>query len=314
MTNEELKNIYFGAYSFEETEDGYLQAFQYSGKQMEYFKGTADFLYDRCMASTAKTLEFTTAAVKVSFDYKIIWAGSQDSFEIAVNGLVTDITYLKDIGAEGTISFELPEGEKKVIIYLPADSTVLLKNFKADAPCKKAEKNEKVLWLGDSITQGYGPLRSSETYVSIANRLLNYDIINQGIGGYIYDRKSLMKMEGYTPDKIIVALGTNQYGTETMKDVEEYYEALTELYGTSIPVLCISPIWRGDHPEEFSTFVSFCEKVKNIAGRYKNVTVLDGFSLVPHRPEYYLDNLHPNCLGTENYGRNLVEAIRKLKF
>ena len=55
-------------------------------------------------------------------------------------------------------------------------------------------------------------------------------------------------------------------------------------------------------------------QLKEIAGRYKNVTVLDGFSLVPHRPEYYLDNLHPNCLGTENYGRNLVEAIRKLKF
>ena len=79
MTNKELKNIYFGAYSFEETADGYLQAFQYSGKQMEYFKGTADFLYDRCMASTAKTLEFTTEAVKVSFDYKIIQATLQVS-------------------------------------------------------------------------------------------------------------------------------------------------------------------------------------------------------------------------------------------
>ena len=27
MTNEELKNIYFGAYSFVETADGFLQAF-----------------------------------------------------------------------------------------------------------------------------------------------------------------------------------------------------------------------------------------------------------------------------------------------
>ncbi len=36
--------------------------------------------------------------------------------------------------------------------------------------------------------------------------------------------------------------------------------------------------------------------------------------LIPRLPEYYLDNLHPNCLGTENYGRNLVEAIRRLKF
>lgn len=314
MTNEELKNIYFGAYSFVETADGFLQAFQYTEKQMEYFKGAFDFWYDRCMASTAKTLEFTTEAVKVSFEYKFIWVGSQDSFEVAINGLITDITYVKDIEKEGTISWELPEGEKKVIIYLPADATVLIKNFEADAPCRRAEKNEKVLWLGDSITQGYGPLRSSETYVSVANRILNYDIINQGIGGYIYDKKSLMKMEGYNPDKIIVALGTNQYGVGTMKDVEEYYETLTGLYGSEIPILCISPIWRGDQPEGFPKFVDFCDKVKKIASQYKNVTVVDGFDLVPHLSEYYLDNLHPNCLGTENYGRNLADVIGKLKF
>ena len=171
-----------------------------------------------------------------------------------------------------------------------------------------------MLWLGDSITQGFGPLRSGQTYVSVANRLLNYDIINQGIGGYIYDKNSLMKMEGYQPDKIIVALGTNQYGDETMERVEEYYETLTGIYGNEIPILCISPVWRGDQPEGYEKFVDFCENIKKIAGSYKNVTVVDGFTLVPHLKEYYLDNLHPNCLGTENYGRNLVEVIRKLGF
>ena len=314
MNNEELKTIYFGAYFFEETEDGYLQAFQYSKSQMEYFKGAFDFWYDRCMASTAKTLEFSTEARGISFDYKFLWEGSQDSFEIAVNGLITDIRYVKELEKEGSIKFNLPEGKKDVIIYLPSDSTVVIKNFEIDAAYTRAKKKEKVLWLGDSITQGYGPLRSSETYVSIANRLLNYDIINQGIGGYVYDKKSLLKMEGYTPDKIIVALGTNQYGSETMKDVEEYYETLIALYGNEIPVLCISPIWRGDQPEGYRKFVDFCSKVKKIAGAYKNVTVVDGFDLVPHLSEYYIDNLHPNCLGTENYGRNLVEVIRKLGF
>ncbi len=314
MTNEELKKIYFGAYSFKETEDGYLQAFQHTEKQMEYFESASDFWYDRCMASNAKTLEFTTEAVSVSFDYKFLWEGSPDSFELAVNGLIREIVYVKDIEKEGTIRWTLPEGEKKVIIYLPADSTVVIKNFEADAVCKRAEKNEKVLWLGDSITQGFGPLRSAETYVSIANRLLNYELINQGIGAYVYDKKSLMKMEGYEPDKLIVALGTNQFGDETMKDVEEYYETLIGLYGTEIPILCISPVWRGDLPGELPKLFDFCAKVKKIAGQYKNVTVVDGLELIPHLPEYFLDNLHPNCLGTENYGRNLVEAIRRLKF
>ena len=314
LTNEELKKIYFGAYEFEEKEDGYIQAFQYSKKQIEYFKGAFDFWYDRCMASTSKTLEFSTEARKLSFEYKIIWKGSPDSFEITVDGLVTGIKYVKDLMDTGTIEWELPEGEKKVVIYLPADATVLIRKFSIDAELEPAVKGEKVLWLGDSITQGYGPLRSSCTYVSVANRLLNYDIINQGIGGYIYDKGSLMKMEGYNPDKIIVALGTNQYGDKKMTKVEEYYKTLIEIYGNDIPILCISPIWRGDSVEGLPTLMAFCEKVKKIAGQYKNIRIVDGMKMVPHLSEYFLDNLHPNCFGCEVYGRNLVEEIRRIDF
>lgn len=314
MTNEELKKYYWGAYMFKETEDGYLQAFQYNDKQMAYFEEAFDFWYDRCMASTAKTIEFDTAAQNISFDYKIIWTGSEDSFEIAVDGLISQIYYVKDLPKEGTIKFSVPAGDKNIIIYLPSDATVLVKYFEVDAPVKAVTKNEKVLWLGDSITQGFGPLRSSGTYVSVANRILNYDILNQGIGGYVYDKKSLMKMDGYTPDKIIVSLGTNQYGTETMKDIEEYYETLMEIYGNEIPVLCITPLWRGDNEDGFDTMISFCEKLKDICRRYDNITIVEGFNLVPHLPEYYIDNLHPNGLGAEVYGRNLVEAIKKAGF
>lgn len=312
LNNEQLKEIYFGAYEFEETADGYLQAFQYNKKQIEYFKGAFQMWYERCTATTAKTLEFTTAARKVSFDYKIIWKGSPDSFELVVDGFVSGIVRVKDILDTGNISWDLPEGKKNVIIYLPADATVLIRNFEADAEVIRAQKNEKVLWLGDSITQGYGPLRSSCTYVSVANRILNYDILNQGIGGYIYDKKSLMKMDGYTPDKIIVALGTNQYRDTDMTAVEEYYKTLIGIYGEEIPVICITPIWRGDSFDGFPIMDEFCKKVKAIAEQYKNVKVIEGMKLVPHFPEYYLDNLHPNSLGCELYGRNLAEAIKNL--
>lgn len=314
LTNKELQNFYFGAYSFEERDDGYLQAFQYTKEQMEYFKGAFDFWYDRCMATTAKTIEMKTDAQKLSFEYKFLWKGSEDSFELMVDGLITKIDYVKDVKEEGKLEWQLPAGMKNVVIYLPADATILIRNFEIDSKAERPVKNEKVLWLGDSITQGFGPLRSAQTYVSVANRLLNYDIINQGIGGYVYDKKSLLKMPDYTPDKIIVALGTNQYGSETMKDVEEYYESLMKVYGNEIPVLCISPLWRGDKPEDSAIFERFCNNIKKIAGSYKNVKVIDGFKLVPHLSEYYLDNLHPNCLGTETYGRNLVEEIRRIGF
>ena len=222
--------------------------------------------------------------------------------------------YIKDMGTEGTLKFELPEGTHKVVIYLAVDATILIKNFSIDSSYEVPVKNTKVLWLGDSITQGYGSLRSSESYVSITNRTFDYDIINQGIGGYIYDCKSLMKMPGYVPDKIVVAHGTNQYGDKDMSAVEKYYEVLTGIYGTEIPVYCITPIWRGDNIEALPVFYTFCENVKKVASKYPNVRIIDGLDLVPHLEEYYTDNLHPNLLGTETYAANLVKELKKLGF
>lgn len=314
LCNEELKKIYTGTYWFDVTGDGYLKSCQYSKPQMDYFEGALEMWYERCDASSAKTIEFITDATNVSFDYKLTWTGSMDTFEVWENDQATGIVYMEGLEREGRICFELTEGKKKVVIYLPVDATVLIKNFEINSnDYATVPKGEKVLWLGDSITQGYGPLRSAHTYVSVANRLLNYDIINQGIGGYIYDKKSLMKMDGYTPDKIIVSLGTNQYGTKTMKDVEEYYEVLTDIY-KDIPILCITPLWRGDNPDGVKTLTDFCEKVKGIVGKYSQIKVVEGYSLVPHLPEYFIDNLHPNQLGAELYGRNLVSEIKKIGF
>ena len=312
LTNEQLKTIYFGALQFKETKDGYLQAFQYNDEQMAYFKKASDFWYDRCMASTSKTLEFSTNATKFSFDYKLAWKGSEDSIELEIDDVITKINYIKDMKDEGTLSYDLPNGNKKIVLYLPADATIWIKNFQLNGDFTPAVKKPKVLWLGDSITQGFGPLRSSLTYVSVANKLLGYSIINQGIGGYVYDKNSLMDM-GYKPEKLIVALGTNQYGEETMKPVEDYYEQLFKIYGL-LPTLCITPLWRDDPNTNHEKLEQYCEGIKNVCRKYKNIIIVDGFKLVPHLSEYFLDNLHPNALGAQVYGRNLVEKIREIGF
>ena len=313
LSNEQLKQIYKGALWFQENEEGYLQAFQYTKEQNDYFEKVSEFWFERCTASAAKTLEFATEATNCSFEYKFLWVGSEDSVELWIDGQAVDIRYVKDMGKEGVLSFDLPKGSKQITIYLPADATLALRNFEINAVYEIIERKEKVLWLGDSITQGYGPLRSGHTYVSVANRLLNYDIINQGVGGYVYDKNILVQMYDYKPDKIIISMGTNQFDCETMEAVEEYYEKLKEIYG-DIPVLCILPIWRGDVPDGLPTLIQFCNNVKAIAEKYTNITVVEGFKLVPHLPEYFIDNLHPNLLGSELYGRNLVLEIKEAGF
>ena len=68
LSNEQLKSIYFGALRFEETQDGYLQTYQYDEKQMDYFRNSpVTFWYDRSFATSAKTFEMTTTATRISF-------------------------------------------------------------------------------------------------------------------------------------------------------------------------------------------------------------------------------------------------------
>ena len=108
--------------------------------------------------------------------------------------------------------------------------------------------------------------------------------------------------------------GTNQYGDNDMNVVKEYYDVLTGIYGTEIPILCITPIWRGDHLDELPVFYSFCENIKRTVSSYPNVKVIEGLTLVPHLEEYFLDNLHPNILGTETYAANLVKEMKRIGF
>lgn len=317
ISNDKLKKIIFGAYRFEETNDGYLQPMQHTESQVEYFKNHyyADVFFPRCTCCNAKTIEFCTSATAVSFEYKYLQAISFDTVELEVNGVITDKIDSEALKNGSTVSFNMPEGEKSVVIYLPIEMQFLIKNFSINAEYTTVSKNENVLVLGDSITQGYGPLRGACTYINVANRLLNYNIINQGIGGYYYDEYSLEDMPGYKPDKIIVAFGTNHYDEpEFQKKVPNFYKRLNDIYGTT-PVLCITPLWRPDlNDENYNVFVDSVNNIKKICSQYPNIKVVDGFKLVPHLSDYFTDNVHPNALGCEVYGRNLVEEIRKIKF
>ena len=147
----------------------------------------------------------------------------------------------------------------------------------------------------------------------MANRILDFDIINQGIGGYIYDKGSILPMEGYRPDEIMIALGTNQYMTKDLRPVREFYERIKEVYGSGIPITAISPIWRGDYCDnaQREDFLSYCEGIKEIIKGYPNIRLIDGFNLVEHDSKYYVDDLHPNLAGAEMYGQRLAEAILK---
>ena len=314
ISNKSLQKYVYGVYQTK-IEKGYLGFYHYDDKQMDYLLNRdASFWYPRSKFSSSVTLEFKTKSTFISFDYKIVEVGSYDSVDVYVNSFPYQVVKADGLGNKGTLSFSLPEGDKKVTVYFPIDLNLQIKNFVTEQPLRKIKKSHKVLWLGDSITQGYGTFLTGETYVNVANRALNYDILNQGIGGYIFDSKILTKMDGYTPDKIIVSFGTNHYKADDfLGQVSAYFKQLNAIY-KDIKTLVITPIFRCDDGSDLEKLKWAGNEIERICSAYSNVTVVNGFTLVPNVAQYFFDGLHPNALGANYYGKNLVEFIKKIKF
>ena len=313
MVVEDLSSFYYGAINFKEKE-GYTIGYHYPDELISYFKVVSDFWYDRCLLQSSCILSFVTDAEKMSFEYKFFNVCSFDTIDVYVDDKPLFIKEVSTLEREGKLSFNLPFGEKKLDVYLPIDAQIGIKNLELNGEVKIRERGEKVLFFGDSITQGYGTNRTGKTYVNQLIRRFNLNALNLGIGGYIYDENNIFYSSTFTPEKIIVSMGTNHYKEADFADrVEGFYKKLNKVYPL-VPVLCISPIWRGDEGTDYEKFAFSHKIIAEICSRFTNVFYVDGMTLVENDYSNYSDGLHPNPQGATQYADNLAKVISDIKF
>ena len=234
LSNKTLSKLIKGACYFE-IKDGYLSSYRFSKAQIENLSKNA---YDKCwltyaLMSGPQRIEFKTSSTEINFDYKASKSHPNNTIDLYIDNVLYSVYHINDI-LKGKVEFFLPQGQKLVSIYMPCESTVQIKNFTINGGYKSVKKSEKrVLIIGDSITQGAGPEVASLAYADALARELGYDILAQGIGGYRYEPNDIMKIDGFEPDKIIVALGTNWYDDSSYDyelNVSEFYKKLTSVF------------------------------------------------------------------------------------
>ena len=160
-----LKKLVKGA-CYYEINRGYLIAYKYSKAQLDLMNrdGYDEFWRDRGSFSAGIRLEMKTDANVISFDYKahkgLSLVDRSNSVDVWVNGVLYSV--LRPEKNKGSIKIDLPSGEKRVEIYYPCDCQFWVKNFTVEGSYESIKnKRQKVLVIGDSITQGYGPAFSS---------------------------------------------------------------------------------------------------------------------------------------------------------
>lgn len=215
-------------------------------------------------------------------------------------------------------TFALGKGEKTVRIVLPWTSSIEITELSLEGAsyAKAVKRTKKMLAYGDSITQGYDAVHPSNAYIVKLAHALDAEVIDKAMGGEIFFPPLSQIKSHMTPDYITVAYGTNDWGKCTpasfRTNCRAFYENLAKNYPNA-KIFAITPIWRKDYDSQrpFGNFFEIEKIIIEETADLSNVTVIEGFGLVPHDSQYFADvRLHPNDAGFAFYAENLTKAIR----
>jgi len=333
LTFEQIKSITCGAVSVKQTPEG-IQFFRFTEEQLAIYPKRREALVLKSLATSGIKFCFETDSENLFIRGNFVRASSRSYFsvDVKVNGQVigsmdnfsdveippiyTDIEF--PVGRYEK-RFSLGKGTKSVTVYLPWNKIVTLESFCLDdgSFVKPVKFSKKLLAYGDSITQGFDAMRNYNRQVGRIAELLDAEEISKAVGAERYDPELAALRDDFDPEYILVAYGTNDWSGLTHEvfysNCQGFYENLQKNYPNA-KVFVVTPIWRKDlePPRAMGPFSIVAQDIRQITKDMKNVTIIDGLTLVPHDASFYADGrLHPNDAGFEHYFQNLYKAIKE---
>jgi len=315
---EEIKSITRGAVKVWENNGAFCFA-KCTDKQVNaWYKYGSEVLGVRSETTTGVRLDFYTNSKTFSFK-----TASGEKFELLINGILRE-RYVRgeESCIEKTVSLTDSIGkecdELRVTLIFPSHTKGSLEYVKLDdgAYTRVPEYKTKMLFMGDSITQGHNSKYDSLSYAWRTVSFFDADAVINGIGGAFFMPESFDTSD-FDPDTVIIAYGTNDacrsdYGYMKEKTVG-FLDLVKKAYGEK-KVVVLSPIWRAKNDgsfmgEDFERKRDMVEAEAKARGFY----VVNGLKLVPPLDDFYADRyLHPNDLGFGLYAENLIKELIKI--
>ena len=311
LTVEQIKEITVGAVYMENTDAG-MRFYKYSPDMIASWEARSENFGIAARCSTGIRLDFHTNSKHLNLEIESI-----AKFEIYVNGLFR--SFLHD-GTSLSMDIDVPYGREvddaHVTVYFPSHRRGKLKSIELDdgSYVRPHKFDRSILFIGDSITQGWNTEFDSLSFANKVSRYFNADSVIQGVGGACFFSEYLERLEKNF-DWVVLSYGTNDF--DKRKEFDEFYLHMSEymaklagIYGDK-KVFVISPIWRRlSKPEAMERFEVYRNAIANEAEKYGFIHV-DGGLLVPPIHELYTDGLHPNDIGFSIYAENLIRSMEK---
>ncbi|MFI5724543.1 GDSL-type esterase/lipase family protein [Streptomyces cyaneofuscatus] len=144
----------------------------------------------------------------------------------------------------------LPDGEKRIEIWLPHDETTELVALRTDAPVHPPQPSGRPVWLhhGSSISHGSNAATPTGTWPALAAARGGAELINLGFGGSaLLDPFTARAIRDTPADLISVKIGINLVNADLMRlrafgpAVHGFLDTIREGHPTT-PLLVVSPI------------------------------------------------------------------------
>ncbi|MBQ4106582.1 MAG: SGNH/GDSL hydrolase family protein [Lentisphaeria bacterium] len=225
-----------------------------------------------------------------------------------------------------TLSLELPgDGAiHRVEIHLPhLVETAICGLAVADgAAVKPVRTAPKIIFIGDSITQGMTVSAPHRTFYARIAAFHRCDFRNICVGG-ADTSAAAGRLACAIPWKMaIYAFGTNDHAHNTPLDTltAEVTGALKALCRRrSAKIVVQTPLWRADappvaekQPNQLGLLLQDYRDTIAAVAREFPVTLIDGRDLLPADPAFFVDGLHPNDAGAERIAAALLEQLPDL--
>ena len=328
----QIKQITIGAVDIKE-ENGVVSFSRFTDEQKNVYLNHSKPFYDRTQATAGIKLYFRTNSKNLFIKVGTSFSTERTFFSMDVFVNKCPIGYIDNFSemeltrdyvqeeyllGEASKNFMLGDGEKTVCVYFPYTVKAVIKEISIDddAFVEGIKPKKKLMMFGDSITQGHDALRPSNCYTPQIAEMLEAEEFNKGMSGGTYFPELAELKDSFVPDYITVAYGTNDWGCreeETFKSkCNAFYSNLSKNYPHA-KIFAITPIWRKDKDEckEIGPFEIMAQHIREIAEKYKNVTVIFGQDLVPEDENFFADFvLHPNDDGFKHYVKNLYDKIK----
>lgn len=207
-----------------------------------------------------------------------------------------------------------------VRIWLPALRGCLLRELLCDGSfVRPVERRRELLVLGDSIVQGFVSEDPARSWPALLADRLGLDLLNQGVGGQVFQPGSLLGLAGAPdPARIVVAFGANyRYepceARRVSRDIRSYLLELARLW-PQVPTSVLTPLWH-DEQASPSHARSCHEQLPTLIAAHvaphDQMRLVEGDYLLDHDRELLADGLeHPTGPGHRQVATRMNAVIR----